>query len=47
MKPSEVSKELTRIASQIEASKNPRPELVAADIKKILASLSEKPAEKK
>lgn len=36
MKPSELSQSLRRIAAKIEASKNPRRDLVAADLKKLI-----------
>lgn len=39
MKPSELSKELRRIAAAIDSSKNPSRELVLKDIKKIAAAV--------
>lgn len=41
MKPSEVSSILRRIASAIDKSKNPKRELVARDLKRVLAVLDE------
>lgn len=40
MKPSDLSKELKRIASAIEASKNPSKELVARDIKQLISKIA-------
>jgi hypothetical protein len=46
MKPSQLASQLHRIASKIEASKNPDRTLVARDLKQILAAVAEpaKPA---
>lgn len=41
MKPSQLVQSLKRIASKIEASKNPKRELVIRDLKKILANIDE------
>jgi hypothetical protein len=41
MKPSQISKELRRIATTINNSKKPHLDLVIKDIRKVLASLSE------
>ena len=41
MKPDEISKNLLIIASKIEASKNPKKELVLRDLRKILAVMDE------
>lgn len=45
MTPNELARQLTRIASAIEQSKNPSRELVARDLKKILANLDPMMAE--
>ena len=44
MKPSQVSASLRRIASKIEASKNPDRNLVARDLKRIVAEVVAAPA---
>jgi hypothetical protein len=41
MKPSQVVDTLRRIATAIENSKRPDPTLVAADLKKVIANLTE------
>jgi len=45
MKPSEVASKLRQIAAAIEKSENPRKDLVAADLKRVIAAVSspEKP----
>jgi len=39
MKPSQVASKLRRIAAAIDNSKNPRPDLVAADLRRIVANM--------
>jgi len=46
-KPSEIAKNLRRIAAAIDNSKNPKKEYVIADLKKVLASLTPTPVEPK
>jgi len=39
MQPSQFSSELLRIASKIDASKNPSPEAVARDLRRLVSAL--------
>jgi hypothetical protein len=47
MKPSEVSNTLKRIASKIDNSKNPKRELVAKDLRKVIAATEQLTTEEK
>jgi len=46
MKPSQVAAKLRQIASAIDNSNNPRKDLVAADLKRVIAAVSVTPEQK-